>query len=159
MTLKKQPTTDKGTTSKGKYIAIVEGIIRPSNLNFNPIVERTVYAPSQGVAGDVHPPSTYGAQLLQMFAGIREEMAKQQALFDHERKQAAHDRENTACEREEMKCLTDQFLAQITAFQNTRRSPPSPERTTLRRPKEANILKAIGDASQTPTLSKQSDGG
>jgi len=44
----------------------------------------TVYAPSQGATGDIHPPSTYEVQLLQMFADIREEMEKQQALFDCE---------------------------------------------------------------------------
>ena len=54
-----------------------------------------------------------------MFADMREKMAKQQALFNHEREQVAHDRENVACKREEMKCLNDQLLAQIKTLQNT----------------------------------------
>jgi len=54
-----------------------------------------------------------------MFADMKEEMAKQQALFDHEREQAAHDQENAAHEREELKHQNDQLLAQITTLQNT----------------------------------------
>jgi len=92
MAPKKQPTTDEGTTSEGKSIATAGGIIPPSNFNLSPIAEETVSAPSQGVAGDIHSLSTYEVQL-QMFADMRKEMSKQQALFD-EREQAAHDREN-----------------------------------------------------------------
>ena len=51
-----------------------------------------------------------------MFADMKEEMAKQQALFDRERELSEQDLENTAREREEMKCLNDQLLAQITTL-------------------------------------------
>ena len=82
-------------------------------------MEDNISAPSQGAIGDIHQPSTYKAQLLQMFTDMREEIAKQQALFDRKHEQAAHDRENATCEGEEMKRLKDQLLAQITALQNT----------------------------------------
>jgi len=62
-------------------------MILPSSLNLSPIVEEIVSAPSQGTSEDIHPPSTYEAQLPQIFADMREEMAKQQALFDRERSQ------------------------------------------------------------------------
>ena len=71
----------------------------------------------------------YEAQL-QMFADMRKEMVKQQALFDRERKQAAYDQENTTREWEEMKHLNDQLLIQITALQNTQGLPLSRERPT-----------------------------
>jgi len=67
-------------------------------------VEEAISASSQGAAGDIHPPSTYEVQLLQMFADM-EEMAKQQAFFDCERERLEEDRENVAHEWEEMKCL------------------------------------------------------
>ena len=54
------------------------------------------------------------------------EMAKQQALFDCEREQAALDRDNTAREREELRHLSDQLLAQITTLQSTEVLPTSP---------------------------------
>jgi len=54
-----------------------------------------------------------------MFADMREEMAKQQAMFDCESEQAAHYREDATREREKMKCLNDQLLAQITALRNS----------------------------------------
>jgi len=47
-------------------------------------MEKMVSAPSQGAAGDIYPPSTCEAQLLQMFPDIKEKMAKQQAMFDRE---------------------------------------------------------------------------
>jgi len=94
MTPKKQPTTNDGTTSKDKSTATAGSITPSSSLDLNPIVEEIVYTPSQEATGDIHPPSTYEAQLLQMFADMREEMVKQQTLFDCEREQAAHDREN-----------------------------------------------------------------
>ena len=93
-------------------------------------MEETISAPSQGATGDIHPSSTYKSQLLQMFADMKEEMTKQQTLFDREREQAAHDRENTAREQKELKHLNDQLLAQIIALQNTQGPPPSPERPT-----------------------------
>jgi len=43
-------------------------------------------------------------------------MAKQHALFNREREQAAHDQENTVREREELKRLNDQLFAQITTL-------------------------------------------
>jgi len=46
-----------------------------------------------------------------MFADMKEEMAKQQTLFEREQEQATHDRENAASEREELKHLNDQLLA------------------------------------------------
>jgi len=61
--LKKQPSTDDGTTFKGKSIAITGGIFSPSDLNLSPIVKETVFTPSQGEAGDIHLPSTYETQL------------------------------------------------------------------------------------------------
>jgi len=64
-----------------------------------------------------------------MFADMKKEMAKQQALFDREREQS-HDRENVVCEWEDMKHLNNQFLAQITILQSTQGPPPSPERPT-----------------------------
>ena len=54
-----------------------------------------------------------------MFTDMKEEMVKQQALFDHERERSEQDRENTAREWEEMKCLNDQLFAQITTLQKT----------------------------------------
>jgi len=47
---------------------------------------------------------------------MKEEMVKQQAMFNRKRERSEHDRENTAHEREEMKCLNDQPLAQIIAL-------------------------------------------
>jgi len=44
MTLKKQPTIGEGTTSKGKSVATARGIVSPSGLNLNPIVEEMVSA-------------------------------------------------------------------------------------------------------------------
>ena len=76
MVTKKQPTTYDGTTSKGKSIGTAGGIVSPSDLYVNPIVEETVFAPSQGATEDIHPPSTHKTQLLQMFIDMREEMAK-----------------------------------------------------------------------------------
>ena len=50
---------------------------------------------------------------------MKEELAKQEALFDHERGRAEQARENVTREREEMKRLNDQLLTQITALQDT----------------------------------------
>jgi len=83
-------TIDEGTTSKGKFIATVGGIIPPSSLDLSPIMEETVSALSQVAAGDMHSSLTYESQLVQMFVDMKEEMAKQ-ALFDYEREQAAYD--------------------------------------------------------------------
>ena len=76
MTPKKQPTTDERTTFKGKSIATTGGILSPSGLNFNPIMEYTVFIPSQEAAADIHLPFAYEAQLLQMFADMREKIVK-----------------------------------------------------------------------------------
>ena len=54
-------------------------------------MEDTVFTPSQGAAGDIHPPSIYEIQLLQMFVYMKDEITKQQILFDHEREQATRD--------------------------------------------------------------------
>ena len=54
-----------------------------------------------------------------MFAEVREEMEKQQALFDRDREQEVHDQENAVREREEIKHLNDQLFVQITTLQNT----------------------------------------
>ena len=51
-------------------------------------------------------------------------MAKQQALFDRERKRTALDRENVAHDWEDLKRLKDQLLTQIMALQNTQGPPP-----------------------------------
>ena len=51
----------------------------------------------------------YETQLLHMFADMKEDMAKQQSLF--EREQVAHYWENAAREWEELKRLNDQLLA------------------------------------------------
>jgi len=50
----KQPTTSNETISNCKSIATTWGIVSPSGLNLNPIVEETVSAPLQGVAEDIH---------------------------------------------------------------------------------------------------------
>ena len=105
MALRKQQTTGEGTTSKGKPVAVVGNIILLSSLC--PIVKYDVSAPSQGATGDIHLPSTYKTRLLQMVAHVKEELAKQQALFDHERGRAEPDRENAVREWEEMKRLND----------------------------------------------------
>jgi len=66
-----------------------------------------------------------------MFANMKEEMAKQRALFDCEWGQPEQDRESMARmarEREETKCLNNLLLAQIEALRNTRVQLPSPER-------------------------------
>ena len=63
-----------------------------------------------------------------MFVDMKEEMAKEQILFDREQEQAEGDREDAASEQEEIRCLNDQLLAQITILQNSRGPPPSPER-------------------------------
>ena len=63
-----------------------------------------------------------------MFAGMKEEMAKQQALFDRKWEWSEQDRENTASEWEELKYLNDQLVTQITTLQKTWRPPPSSER-------------------------------
>ena len=65
-----------------------------------------------------------------MFADIKEELVKQQALFDHQREQAKQDQEHAAREREKMKHLNDQLLAQITVLQNIRVPLLSPERSS-----------------------------
>jgi len=49
-----------------------------------------------------------------MFINMKEDMAKQQAMFDRECEQAENDWENMARERKEMKYLNDQLLAQFT---------------------------------------------
>ena len=46
-----------------------------------------------------------------MFTDMKKEMAKQQALFDRKREQAALDRDNVAREQEELKHLNDQLLS------------------------------------------------
>jgi len=114
MTLKKHSTVGDGATSKDKCIAIAGGINPLSSLNLSSIVEETAFAPLQGVTGDIYPPSSYEGQLLQIFADMKEEMTKQQALFD--RKQAAHDQENAAHEWKESNHPYGQLLAQITTF-------------------------------------------
>ena len=53
MASKKRLTTGEGTTSKGKSVATTGGIIFPSGLSPNPIVEETVSALSQGGVGDI----------------------------------------------------------------------------------------------------------
>ena len=114
---------------EGKSVAAMGGIVSLSGVNLSPIMEETVSSTSQGVAGDIHSPSTYEAQLFQMFADM-EEMVEQQTLFDRERERLKHDRENTTRDWEEMKCLNDQLLAQITTLQNTRGPAPSSEKPT-----------------------------
>ena len=74
MDTKKQSTTREGTTARVKYVANARDIIPPSGLS--PIVKVIVFAPSQGATGDIHQPSTYKAQLLQIFDGMTEELAK-----------------------------------------------------------------------------------
>ena len=49
------------------------------SLNLGPIVEESIYAPSQETARDTHPPSMYESQL-QIFVDMKEEMAEQQAF-------------------------------------------------------------------------------
>ena len=102
MTLKKQPTTSEGTTSKNKSVVTVGDIIPPSGLS--PITEDTISTLSHGDIRDIHLPSVYETQLLQMFADMKE-LAKQQALFDREREQDEQDRVHTARKQEEMKHL------------------------------------------------------
>jgi len=98
MAPKKQPTTSEGIIAKEKFIATAGDNVSPSGLNLSPIMKETVFAPLQGAAEDIHPSSTYEAQL-QMFDALKEEMAKQRALFNHEREQSEQDRENAARER------------------------------------------------------------
>jgi len=45
-----------------------------------------------------------------MFADMKEEMAKQQALFDRDQEQVTLDRENATYKQEELKHLNDQLL-------------------------------------------------
>ena len=71
MDRKKHPTTGEWTTFKGKFVGTAEFIFSLSGLNLRPIMRDTVFAPSQGAARDTHSPSTYEAQLFQMFADIR----------------------------------------------------------------------------------------
>jgi len=59
-------------------------------------MEGATSAPSQEAVGDIHPSSMYEGQLLQMFADMREEMVKQQVLFDCKYEQAIHDRMNVS---------------------------------------------------------------
>jgi len=128
MAPKKQSTTGEGTTSKGKSVATAGNIIPPESIG--PIIEDIISALSQVTTGDIHPPSIYEAQLLQMFADMKEELTKQQALFDCEWEQAEHDREHAAREREEMKHLNDQLPAQIAILQNTRVPLSPPEKAS-----------------------------
>ena len=130
MTPKKQLTTGNGTTAKSKSIATARGIISPSVLNLSSVMEEFVFIPSQWAAGDTHLPSTYEGQLLQIFTDMKEEMAKQQSLFDREREQASLDLESVTCEWEELKYVNDQLLARIIALQSTQGSPPLPEGPT-----------------------------
>ena len=58
-----------------------------------------------------------------MFADMKKEMAKQETLFDWERKRMTLDQENADIEREELKRLNDQLLSHITTLQNTQGSP------------------------------------
>jgi len=116
MALKKQSTMGEGTITKGKSASTAGDIIPPSGSSH--MAEDVVSTPSHEATNDIHPSSTYEAQL-QMFAEM-EESAKQQVMFDHERGQAEQDWENVARELEEMKRLNDQLLVQIAVFQNTR---------------------------------------
>ena len=69
--------------SKGRSVATVGDIIPPESLG--PIIEDTrAFA---GGIRDIHLPSVYETQLLQMFADMKEELVKQQDLFDREQKQ------------------------------------------------------------------------
>jgi len=54
---------------------------------------------------------------------MKEDIAKQQALFDHEQEQAAYDRENETHEQEELKRLKDQLLAKFTTCRLSKKSP------------------------------------
>jgi len=65
------------------------GIVSPSGLNLNPVMEECLLT-SQGAAGDTHLPLTYEGQL-KMFADMQEKMAKQHALFDREQEKAVID--------------------------------------------------------------------
>ena len=96
----------QGATSKGKIHCHHWGIIPLSSLS--PVIEEPASVSSQEEAGDAHPPSPYEGQLLQMIAGMKEAIAKQQDLFDHK---LELNRENSAREREELKHLNDQLLA------------------------------------------------
>ena len=91
-----------------------------------------------------------------MLAYMREEMAKQQAMFDRERKQAAHDRENVAREWGEMKCLNDQLLGRPFKTPGHLHRQKGP---LLRRPKATSILKDGGDACQTLQLHRNNPTG
>jgi len=55
-----------------------------------------------------------------MITDMKEEIARQQALFNHK---MALDWENAASKREELKHLNDQLLAQIMTLQNTKGLP------------------------------------
>jgi len=63
-----------------------------------------------------------------MFADMKEELAKQQAMFHREWEHAEQDREHTVRELEETKHLNDKLLAQIAVIQNTRVPLSLPER-------------------------------
>jgi len=82
MAPKQQPTTDNGTTSKGKFIATVGGIVS------QPHCETDFFRTFTG--GSQRHPSAINvqSQLLQMFADM-EEIPKQQVLFDYEWELAA----------------------------------------------------------------------
>ena len=100
MALKKQLIIGEKTTSKGKSVATTWDIIIPLS-GLSPITEDTISMPSQGGTGDIHLPSIYEAQLLQVFVDMKDELAKQQVLFDREGEQAKQDREYASREWEE----------------------------------------------------------
>jgi len=89
MAPKKQSTTSEGTISKGKFVAAAGDTIPPGSIG--PIIEDVISVPTQGAAEDIHPSSVYESQLLQMFPDMKEEVAKQQALFDREQEQVEQD--------------------------------------------------------------------
>ena len=60
-----------------------------------------------------------------MFADMKEELVKQQAMINREREQAEKDREHAIHEWKEH--LNNQLHTQIVVFQNTRVSPPRQE--------------------------------
>ena len=127
MTPKKQRPCQRDHLQEQIY-CLAEGIVFLSGFNLSPVVKVCLHT-FTGTARDTHPPSTYEDQLIQMFADMKEEMAKQHALFDRESEQATLDRENAARERE-LEHLKDQLLAQITALQSIQGPPPLAEGPT-----------------------------
>ena len=94
MAPKKQPIIGNRPLLKENPLPLL-GAPTPLQPQPQPCRERACLRILPGAIGDAHPPSTYEGQHLQMIDDMKEEMAKQQALFNYK---LALDRENAAHE-------------------------------------------------------------